>query len=165
MKNGHVEELLIAHRRGELEEAERARVEAHLAGCAACRESLAAYAGLMGELERSAPPAPPIQWGAYRAELREKLERRTARPSAAWSAVWRPAPALVAAGLLAALVYAGLPGGVREPAGGDPLAFENAILASRLDMIATLDVVQRLDLLEDFDVINLLDGPPTTNKG
>jgi hypothetical protein len=71
----------------------------------------------------------------------------------------------VAAGLLAALVYAGLPGGSREPAGGDPLAFENAILASRLEIIATLDVVQRLDLLEDFDVINLLDGPPTTNKG
>ncbi len=165
MKNGHVEELLIAHCRGELEEAERARVDTHLAGCAACRESLAAYAGLMGELERSTPAAPPIQWGAYRAELREKLERRTARPSAAWSAVWRPAPALVAAGLLAALVYAGLPDGGREPAGGDPLALENAILASRLDMIAKLDVVQRLDLLEDFDVINLLDGPPATTKG
>lgn len=165
MKNGHVEELLIAHSRGELEEAERARVEVHLAGCAACRESLAAYAGLMGELERSAPPAPPIQWGAYRAELREKLERQTARRSSVGSWTWRPAPALVAAGLLAALVYVGLPGGIREPAGGDQLAFENAILASRLDMIAKLDVMQRLDVLEDFDVINRLDGPPTTNKG
>jgi anti-sigma factor RsiW len=164
-QNGHVEELLIAHHRGELEEGERARVEAHLNGCAACRESLAAYAGLMGELERGAPPAPPIQWGAYRAELREKLERRTTPRAGLGSWVWRPAPALVAAGLLAALVYAGLPGAGREPGGGDSLAFENAILASRLDMIATLDVMQQLDLLEDFDVINLLDGPPTTNKG
>ena len=165
MKDAHVEELLIAHCRGELEEAERARVEAHLEGCTACRESLAAFAGLMRELQRSAPPAPPVHWGAYRAELREKLERRTARGSSAGTWTWRPAPALVAAGLLAALVYAGLPGGARGPAGGDQQAFENAILASRLDMIARLDVMQRLDVLEDFDVINRLDGLSTINEG
>lgn len=158
MKSAHVEELLVAHARGELEGAERAQVEAHLEGCAACRDCLAAFSGLMEKLGRSAPPAPPIHWGAYRAELREKLERRTAHGSAVWSAVWRPAPALVAAGLLAALVYVGLPGGARGPLGGDQLAFENAILASRLDMIARLEVVQRLDALEDFDVINRLDG-------
>lgn len=158
MKSAHVEELLVAHVRGELEGAERAQVEIHLEGCAACRDSLAAFSELMEKLGRSAPPAPPIHWGAYRAELREKLERRTAHGPAAWSAVWRPAPALVAAGLLAALVYVGLPGGARGPLGGDQLAFENAILASRLDMIARLEVVQRLDALEDFDVINRLDG-------
>ncbi len=157
MKSAHVEGLLVAHARGELEGVERAQVEAHLEGCAACRDSLAAFSGLMETLGRSAPPAPPIHWGAYRAELREKLERRAARPSGAWSAVWRPAPALVAAGLLIALVYLGLPGGARGPLGGDHLPFENALLASRLDMIARLDVVQRLDVLEDFDVINRLD--------
>jgi hypothetical protein len=42
---------------------------------------------------------------------------------------------------------------------------ENAILASRLDVIADLDVVQKLDLLEDFDVIERLDSLPTRGEG
>ncbi|HET8578125.1 MAG TPA: anti-sigma factor [Methylomirabilota bacterium] len=162
MKSPHVEELLIAHARGELEEAERAQVEGHLDGCAQCRETLAAYRELMETLGRSAPPAPPVHWGAYRAELREKLERRVAGGSAAWWGLWRPAPALLAAGLLAALVYMGLPGGSRGPLGGDQLAFESAVLATRLDVIASLDVMQRLDVLEDFDVINRLDRLSTS---
>ena len=102
-------------------------------------------------------PAPPIHWGAYRAELRETLERRTAPRSTAWTAVWRPAPALVAVGLLAGLVYVGLPGGGRGSLTGDRIPFENLILASRLDMIAKLDVVEQLDVVEDFDVIDHLD--------
>lgn len=162
MTSAHVEELLIAHARGELEGAERVQVEAHLEGCPECRRSLAAYSGLVEALGRSVPPAPPVHWGAYRAELREKLERRTARGSAAWSGIWRPAPALIAAGLLAALIYIGLPGGSRGPLGGDQLVFENAALATRLDVIARLDVMQHLDLLEDFDVINRLDRLSTS---
>jgi len=157
MNSDHVEELLLAHARGELEGAERARVEGHLNGCVACRETLAAFRGLIEELGIAGPPAPPIHWGAYRAELREKLERRTAPRSTAWTAVWRPAPALVAVGLLAGLVYVGLPGGGRGSLTGDRIPFENLILASRLDMIAKLDVVEQLDVVEDFDVIDHLD--------
>jgi anti-sigma factor RsiW len=153
----HVEELLVAHARGELEGGERARVEGHLRDCAACRESLAAFSGLIEELGAGVVPAPPIHWGAYRAELRGKLERRAAPRSTAWGAVWRPAPALVAVGLLAALVYVGLPGGGRGPLTGERIPLENLILASRLDMLAKLDVVQQLDVIEDFDVINQLD--------
>ena len=48
---------------------------------------------------------------------------------------------------------------------GDPAALENAILASRLDVIATLDVVQKLDVLEDFDVIDRLDSLPAQREG
>jgi hypothetical protein len=66
-------------------------------------------------------------------------------------------PALVAAGLVAVLVMTGLPGGVRAP---DPLARDNTILASPLDMLSRLDVVQQLDLLEDFNVIGELDELP-----
>ncbi len=157
MNTAHVDELLVAHARGELEGAERARVEDHLRGCAACRESLAAFSGLIEELGATAPTVPPLHWGAYRAELRDKLERRAAPRATVWAAVWRPAPALVAMGLLAALVYVGLPGGGRGSLTGDRIPFENLILASRLDMIAKLDVVQDLDVIEDFDVINQLD--------
>ena len=58
----------------------------------------------------------------------------------------------------------GLPGRLRAPGTPDPLALDNAILASRLDMIARLDVVQQLDLLEDFDVIGELDELPEPQK-
>jgi hypothetical protein len=70
----------------------------------------------------------------------------------------------VAAALVAVLVMAGLPGGVRAPGTPDPLALDGPILASRLDMIARLDVVQQLDLLEDFNVIGELDELPEPQK-
>jgi anti-sigma factor RsiW len=159
----HVDELLIGHIRGELEGAERVRVETHLAACAECRASRERFAGLIEELARTAPPAPPIHWGAYRAELRRRLERGGGREGALW--MWlRPASALVAAGLVAVLVVAGLPGALRGPASTDQLAQDDSILASQLDMIARLDVVQRLDLLEDFNVIADLDQLPEPSK-
>ena len=162
MSGGHVDELLVDHLRGDLDAGERARVDAHLADCARCRAARASYARLAGALARTEPPAPPIHWGAYRAELRERLERRGAgRGARGW--LGRPVPALVAAALVAALVVAGMPG-LRAPGAPDPLALDNTILASRLDMIARLDVVQDLDLLEDFNVISQLDELPGPNK-
>jgi anti-sigma factor RsiW len=163
MSDVHVDELLIDHVRGDLDEPERARVAAHLAGCAECRATRERFTALLAELARTAPPAPPVHWGAYRAELRDRLERRvTTGP--AWRWLMRPAPALVAAALVAALVVAGLPGSLRGPGVPDPLALDNTILASQLDMIARLDVVQQLDLLEDFNVINELDELPEASK-
>ena len=163
MKDVHVEELLIDHARGDLEAAERGRVDAHLAACAACRVARERSAGLMAELARTAPPAPPIHWGAYRAELQRRLAGGRSRDGALWS--WlQPAPALVAAALVGVLVVVGLPGGLRGPGPTDPLALDSSILASRLDMIARLDVVQQLDLLEDFNVIGELDELPEPSK-
>jgi anti-sigma factor RsiW len=154
MSDAHVDEWLIDHVRGELDPADRARVDTHLAACDDCRASRERFGALMTELARTAPAPPPMHWGAYRAQLRERLERRGGEHGALWAWVARPLPALVAAGLVALLVMTGLPGSVRAP---DPLALDNTILASQLDMIARLDVVQQLDLLEDFNVIGDLD--------
>lgn len=165
MKDVHVDEWLIDHVRGELDPADRARVDAHLSACDDCRASRERFGALMTELARTAPAPPPIHWGAYRAELRERLERRTSGSAGGNAGLWgwlaRPLPALVAAGLVALLVMTGLPAGVRTP---DPLALDNTILASQLDMIARLDVVQQLDLLEDFNVIGELDELPEPQK-
>jgi len=162
MSGGHVDELLVDHLRGDLDAGERARVDAHLADCAPCRAARTSYARLVGALGRTEPPVPPIHWGAYRAQLRERLELRSAgRGAGGW--LGRPVPALVAAALVAALVVAGMPG-LRAPGAPDPLALDNTILASRLDMIARLEVVQDLDLLEDFNVISELDELPGPNK-
>ena len=165
MKDVHQDEWLIDHVRGELDPADRARVDAHLLACDDCRASRDRFAALMTELAQTAPAPPPIHWGAYRAELRERLERRTSTSGWLWAWLARPLPALVAAGLVAVLVMAGLPGGVRVPGGPDPLALDNTILATQLDMIARLDVVQQLDLLEDFNVIGELDELPEPQKG
>lgn len=162
MKDIHVDELLIEHVRGELEGAEAAHVDAHLAACAECRAAREQFAGLMADLARTAPPAPPIHWGAYRAELRRRLERGSSRDLGGW--LLRPAAALVAAAMVAVLVYAGLPAGLRSPGVPDSIALDSSVLASRLDMIARLDVVQQLDLLEDFNVINELDELPEPGK-
>jgi hypothetical protein len=113
------------------------------------------FRDLVQELRRTAPEPPPIQWGAYRAELRDKLERRQAPAPWTWAWSWksRPLQIAVATSLVAVLTWVGLPG--RQVT--DPVLLENAILASRLDLIVQLDVVQRLDVLEDFDVISRLD--------
>jgi hypothetical protein len=121
------------------------------------------FKDLIAELRRTAPEPPPLHWGAYRAELREKLERRGSRGWAGWSRPLRPFQVAVAAAFVAVLIYIGLPG--HSQITGDPAAMENAILASRLDMIATLDVVQKLDVLEDFDVIDRLDSLPVRREG
>ena len=161
MKDIHVDERLIEHIRGELDGAELGRVDAHLAACAECRASREEFATLLAELGRTAPPAPPIHWGAYRVELRRRMEGGSSRGLGGW--LLRPAAALVAAAMVAVLVYAGLPGALRGPGGPDLLA-DSTDLASRLDLIARLDVVQRLDLLEDFNVINELDELPEPSK-
>jgi len=120
------------------------------------------FKDLIAELRSTAPEPPPVHWGAYRAELRGKLQQRGSRGWAGWSWPLRPFQVAMAAGFVAMLIYIGLPGNGQIP--GDPAAMENAILASRLDMIARLDVVQKLDVLEDFDVIERLDSLPARRE-
>lgn len=68
---------------GALEPAERAAVEAHLRGCAACRDELSALAGLPGLLSRLSPedlleqpPADPVVLRRALAELTRRRARR-----------------------------------------------------------------------------------------
>lgn len=121
------------------------------------------FKDIIAELRRSTPEPPPVHWGAYRAELREKLERRRGRAGAGWTWRVRPIQVAIAAGFVAVLVYIGLPG--YSPLPNDPVLMENAVLATRLDMIDHLEVVQKLDVLEDFDVIKNLDSLPARGEG
>jgi len=106
MKDVHVDDLLVDHVRGDLDVAERDRVGAHLAVCAECRATRERFAALLTELARTVPAPPPIHWGAYRAELRERLARRRGQAGPVWRWLVQPAPALVAAALVVALVVA-----------------------------------------------------------
>ena len=154
----HVEDRLIALAAGDLDEAERATVEAHVAGCAACRQAQADFARIASAVAR--PAAPPVHWGAYRAELRAKLDARGAggaRSAGSWGWSLRPLSMAVAAGLVAVMVWIGGPGG-GGPAGTGDVALDDSALATRLGLISRLDLVQQLDLLEDLDVIGGLDN-------
>jgi anti-sigma factor RsiW len=158
---GHVEDRLRPLALGELADEERREVEAHLAGCPPCRQTHADYDRLAGQLAQGEAPA--VHWGAYRAELRDKLDRR--RSGRAGTGVWglRPVAAGLAAGLVALMVYIGAPGSPGR--NGDAMVMDDAVLASRLELIAHLDLVQRLDLLEDLDVIGRLDSGVPRNEG
>ena len=121
------------------------------------------FKDVIAELRRSTPEPPPVHWGAYRAELREKFEQRRGRAGAGWTWRVRPIQVAIAAGFVAVLIYIGLPG--YSPLPNDPVLMENAVLATRLDMIDHLEVVQKLDVLEDFDVIKNLDSLPARGEG
>lgn len=154
----HVEDRLIALAAGDLEAAERAAVEAHLAGCAECRRAQADYARIAAAVARAA--APPVQWGAYRVELRAKLDARAtggAPAAGSWGWSLRPLSTAIAAGLVAVMVWVGGPGSNGQIGTGDT-AFDDSVLAPRLGLVSRLDLVQQLDLLEDLDVIGGLDN-------
>jgi anti-sigma factor RsiW len=161
--SAHPTERLMPYLRGELAAAERGAVSTHLEGCAECRAALTDFAAIAERLERAPEPAPPIHWGAFRAELREALARRAgqAERPRRWSL--GPLPAALAAGLAVIVLYLAVPG-PKVPV-GDQALVEDSELASRLDLIKELDLVQRLDLLEDFDVIGRLDRLEPSGKG
>ena len=110
-------------------------------------------------LARAPEPAPPLHWGAFRAQLRDKLERRQ-RPAAAgrrWS-LW-PVPATLAAGLAAVLLYLGVlgPGGLTPV--GKQATLEGQVLDGRPTWSRSSISSRTSDLFEDFDDIDRLDAP------
>jgi anti-sigma factor RsiW len=160
----HVEELLLPYLRGEVDPPERREVEAHLDGCAECRAARDDFAAIAEGLRDALPAPPVVHWGAYRALLRERLDRRARSGPGPWSL--RPWPAALAAGLVAVLVYVSGPWlGQLRTADVDLAVAENLRLASRLELIRRFEVVQRLELLEDLDVIAGLERPERRPEG
>jgi anti-sigma factor RsiW len=160
--SAHPREALAAYAANDVGAEEGADVERHLAGCAACRTTVADFRALLDELATAAPAPPELAWPRYRAELRARL---ASRRRASWRARWlRPVPAAAVTAVAAAVaivVYAALPAG--RPA--DLAAIEYDGLAGRLPLIDHYQVVEQLDLLEDLDVIRNLDQLSPTREG
>lgn len=162
----HVEPLLVPFLSGELSVTESAAVQAHLEMCAGCRAALEDFQRIASDLGRSISEPPPIHWGAYRAELRDRLERRGSSRRAGWAWGTAPLRAAVGAGLIAILVYVGGPGRIGLPAPiGVDATLDEIILTGQLELVARLDLIQRLDLLENLDVIGGLDRLPPQGDG
>ena len=163
MKDGHPDVELSAYAAGGLGQQERAQVERHLAGCAACRAAAADYRLLLDHLATSAPATPEIAWPRYRAELRAR--REALGPTSSRARWLRPIPVAVSTAVVAAcaIVVFALAPGTLPPT--DLTAIEYDGLASRMEMIDHYQVVEQLDLLEDLDVIRDLDRLTPTREG
>jgi hypothetical protein len=100
--------LVSAYHDGEVTAEERAQVEAHLAECAECTETLAAY-GRMGRTVHNLPRGAPSR------ELWLRVQQGIApRRRSLWQRLLPvvPALALVAIGITLFIVLGGLPGGL-----------------------------------------------------
>ena len=84
----HPETELIPYLRGELSADERARVGAHLEGCAQCRQSAEASSAIMSNLAQVVEGVRDPDWAEYRAGLKRKLRARQAS-SAGVAGRWR----------------------------------------------------------------------------
>ncbi|HEY7647727.1 MAG TPA: zf-HC2 domain-containing protein [Methylomirabilota bacterium] len=140
----HLTTDLMAYLANELAPAERARVEAHLAACADCRDQRDTSRALLEALRASVPTPPEMHWGRWRAELRGRLEARA--PWRRW--LLRPVPALVATGLAASLIAVVWLGQEREaPRTADLAPVEEVVLGDQLDFLEDMDVIDQLDRL------------------
>src|SRR5579863_7414749 len=73
MATRHPETEIVPYLRGELSADERARVGAHLEGCAQCRESAEASSAILSNLTRAVEGVRDPDWTEYRNELKRKL--------------------------------------------------------------------------------------------
>jgi len=133
------------------------RVARHLAACPTCRAERDDFRSALDGLRDSVPAPPPVHWARYRAELRAKFEAR--RERAGTRGWWRwPVPLALSAGLAGILLFLAAHGGFRAAERRDAMAFDEAAIASRLELLRNYQLVERLDLLEDFDILRSLNG-------
>ena len=111
---------------------------------------------ILDALRCSAPSPPPVNWAAYRVELRERIA--THRPVRRW---WRRPFPVAGVAVAATAVLLLLIADVRPPA-EPPMAIitDEVLVSGRLDLFQHLRIIERLDLFEDLDVLRLLDQAP-----
>jgi anti-sigma factor RsiW len=151
----HVQEDLTALLDGALPASRQAEVEAHLAGCPACRaerDRLSRALAALSELPAPPAPAPGFEQRFYARLAREAPRRRTLLDGLRARPLRWLAPA---AGVAAALAVVGIAERSRERA--------DLELAGHLDLLENYVEVASLDLVhtpEDVDVVVHLDELP-----
>jgi anti-sigma factor RsiW len=150
----HLDTELIPYLRGELAAQDVERLSRHLAQCAHCREDLEDTRRTLEALRAQAPEPPDVDWRRYRAELRRKLDARSARR---WSwSVPRLIPVAATAAVAGLALLFTLRGGLL-PTSDDAPPFEQTEIGTHLELLRNYPVVENLDLFEDFEVVQSLD--------
>jgi len=166
----HPETELVPYLRGELSAEERARVGAHLEGCAQCRESAEASSAMLSNLARSFDYVREPDWAVYRGELTRKLAsrgraRERLRPDFQrqvwhWPSIATGAAAIAVLAIAIVMHRGAL--GTQAP-GVDQLELQQELSSTDFGLLANYHVVEHLDLLENYDVIEHLDELPAGN--
>ena len=81
----HEAQALWALAAGELDAEQRARVEAHVAGCAECALELEKVKQSRAVLHEARAVTPDVRWGAVDAKLRAEAARRMRAPESRWA--------------------------------------------------------------------------------
>lgn len=164
--NEHPDELLSASLTGDLSDAERALLDAHLPACPACRETLAAFAEERRLISGMHHVLPPRDLGA---RVRTGIESGRLGSVPWWR---RPGPlvgifasaATVAAGVLAFVVFSNLPGppvGRASPTPSIIPAASEPIASSEPTLPASAEPTPIVDLgTGDLGYISVRGGTP-----
>jgi tRNA(His) 5'-end guanylyltransferase len=134
-----------------------AKLDAHLASCAACSAFAARAAALDAKLSGIAPPVVSPDFDARffaRLTAEKTAEEARARRKHSAHVAWLLLP-MAAAGLLWLR-----PARIEPQIAGQPS--EELRLAAELDMVRDMEVVAKLDEIEAYDVLSEVDEPELT---
>jgi anti-sigma factor RsiW len=143
---------LVAYLDGELQDAARSQVEAHLESCAACRaerDSLAATLKSVASLPATRPSSNLAEqfWTRFK-------EARKKGFGAGFLALFKwPRPVWVGAAATACLLAAVLLALPKDR----PVEKSEADIAAHIDLFADYETIENLDILEDLEYIEALD--------
>ena len=155
----HVADELTALLDGALEPAARAAVEAHLAGCAACRAEQGRLTGALSALARL--PAAPGPSPYFASRLAARLAAEPPRGLFGWLPAWLPAwrwRLALPAGGLAAVALAGVLV-IRQERGLELAA------AAQLDLLREYETIASADDVETADDAALIAELDTLDRG
>ena len=143
---------LVAYLDGELPDATRSQVEAHLESCAACRaerDALAATLKSLDDLPATRPSSNLAEhfWTRFQ-EAKQKGFKAGFLSLFKW-----PRPVWVGAAATACLLAAVLLVLPKD----QPVEKAEAAIASHMDLFADYETIKNLDILEDLEYIEALD--------
>ncbi len=148
------EENLVLYHYGDLEDAERAALQAHLPECAGCAGYLQELGTLMPLTVKTDEP-PTTFWADYNRELRHKLDGAAEKPGwrRALAALFQPrlVPVFAAAAVIALAITFTLGKSIwstNDPVQGDEALIEVLPVAENLEFFRAMDVLDNLDVLE-----------------
>ena len=152
MSCGRMEKMMMPFVDGRLKVSEQREVEAHLAGCAACRvrvNEFRAVSGLLDELPQIEPS------GAFDARVRARVAAEPVKQS--WWAVFAPSPraAFAASLLLLATIWIG---SHSSKVNTNDIGSNGATAAQNIDP-NDLPVLENYEILANFEPLEDLPQP------